>query len=104
MHKTIALALISLLLLLRASAATDSPARVINIGSIDGIKTSVFDALFCGASKAALHRLTLFMAAHLTPERILFNAIAHCPFPTWMQSIGVGFGGVVSRTTGLAPV
>jgi 2-deoxy-D-gluconate 3-dehydrogenase len=83
----------ALLPLLRASAATGSPARVINIGSIDGIKTSVFDASSYGASKAAVHHLTRFMAAHLTPERILFNAIAPGPFPTWMLSTGVGFGG-----------
>jgi 2-deoxy-D-gluconate 3-dehydrogenase len=33
------------------------------------------------------------MATHLTGEKILFNAIAPGPFPTWMLSTGVGFGG-----------
>ncbi len=79
--------------LLRAAAAGDSPARVVNIGSIDGLKSSSFDAWSYGASKAAVHHLTRFMAARLTPERILFNAIAPGPFPTWMLSTGVGFGG-----------
>ena len=79
--------------LLRAAAAGPSPARVINIGSIDGIKTAIFDTFSYGASKAAVHHLTRFMAAHLTKERILFNAIAPGPFPTWMLSTGVGFGG-----------
>ncbi len=78
---------------LRAAAAGPSPARVINIGSIDGLKTSSFDAWSYGASKAAVHHLTRFMAAKLTPERILCNAIAPGPFPTWMLSTGVGFGG-----------
>lgn len=82
-----------LLPLLRASAASGSPSRVINIGSIDGIKSSPFDAFSYGASKAAVHHLTRFMAKHLTGERILFNAIAPGPFPTWMLSTGVGFGG-----------
>jgi 2-deoxy-D-gluconate 3-dehydrogenase len=82
-----------LLPLLRASAATGTPSRVINIGSIDGIKTAIFDTFSYGASKAAVHHLTRFMAAHLTKERILFNAIAPGPFPTWMLSTGVGFGG-----------
>ena len=82
-----------LLPLLRASAATGTPARVINIGSIDGLKAAVFDTFSYGASKAAVHHLTRFMAAHLTKERILFNAIAPGPFPTWMLSTGVGFGG-----------
>jgi 2-deoxy-D-gluconate 3-dehydrogenase len=82
-----------LLPLLRAAASTQSPARVINIGSIDGIKSSVFDAFSYGASKAAVHHLTRFLAAHLTKERILFNSIAPGPFPTWMLSTGVGFRG-----------
>jgi len=79
--------------LLRKAAAGPSPARVINIGSIDGIKSASFDSWSYGASKAAVHHLTRFMAARLTPERILFNAIAPGPFPTWMLSTGVGFGG-----------
>ena len=86
-----------LLPLLRASAATGTPSRVINIGSIDGIKSAIFDTFSYGASKAAVHHLTRFMAAHLTKERILFNAIAPGPFPTWMLSTGVGFGGEVEN-------
>jgi 2-deoxy-D-gluconate 3-dehydrogenase len=79
--------------LLRAAASADNPARVINIGSIDGIKTAAFDTFSYGASKAAVHHLTRFLAAHLTRGHILFNAIAPGPFPTWMLSTGVGFGG-----------
>ena len=82
-----------LLPLLRQAASAGSPARVINIGSIDGLKAAVFDTFSYGASKAAVHHLTRFMAAHLTKEHILFNAIAPGPFPTWMLSTGVGFGG-----------
>jgi 2-deoxy-D-gluconate 3-dehydrogenase len=82
-----------LLPLMRAAGQGESPARVINIGSIDGLKSSAFDAFSYGASKAAVHHLTRFMATHLTKERILFNAIAPGPFPTWMLSTGVGFGG-----------
>jgi 2-deoxy-D-gluconate 3-dehydrogenase len=79
--------------LLRAAAAGPSPARVINIGSIDGLKAAAFDSWSYGASKAAVHHLTRFMAARLTRERILFNAIAPGPYPTWMLSTGVGHGG-----------
>ena len=82
-----------LLPLLRQAARAASPARVINIGSVDGIKAATFDSFSYGASKAAVHHLTRFMAAHLTKEHILFNAIAPGPFPTWMLSTGVGFGG-----------
>ena len=86
-----------LLPLLRASASAsaEDPARVVNVGSIDGIKTSRFDNFSYGPSKAAVHHLTRQMAAHLVKENILVNAIAPGPFPTWMLSTGVGFGGQV---------
>ncbi|MEK8051420.1 SDR family oxidoreductase [Ideonella sp. DXS22W] len=79
--------------LLRAAAKDGAPARVINIGSIDGIKSATFDSFSYGASKAAVHHLTRFLAKRLTPERILVNAIAPGPYPTWMLSTGVGHGG-----------
>jgi 2-deoxy-D-gluconate 3-dehydrogenase len=82
-----------LLPLLRAAGAAGDPARVINIGSIDGLQAAIFDTFSYGASKAAVHHLTRFLAAHLTKERILCNAIAPGPYPTWMLSTGVGFGG-----------
>lgn len=84
-----------LLPLLRARATDDEPTRVINIGSIDGIKTPGFDNFSYGASKAAVHHLTRQMAAHLVKQNILVNAIAPGPFPSWMLSAGVGFGGQV---------
>ncbi|MBW2244943.1 MAG: SDR family oxidoreductase [Deltaproteobacteria bacterium] len=84
-----------LLPLLRASATHEDPSRVINVGSVDGIKTPVFDNFSYGPSKAAVHHLTRVMAAHLVKENILVNAIAPGPFPTWMLSAGVGFGGKV---------
>lgn len=84
-----------LLPLLRQSATADDPARVINVGSVDGIKTPIFDNFSYGPSKAAVHHLTRVMAAHLVREHILVNAIAPGPFPTWMLSAGVGFGGKV---------
>ena len=79
--------------LLRASASHEDPARVINVGSIDGIKTAIFDNFSYGASKAAVHHLTRQLAAHLIKDKIIVNAIAPGPFPTWMLSTGVGFGG-----------
>lgn len=79
--------------LLREGGKGESPARVINIGSIDGLKAATFSTFSYGASKAAVHHLTRFLAVHLTGERILCNAIAPGPFPTWMLSTGVGFGG-----------
>jgi NAD(P)-dependent dehydrogenase (short-subunit alcohol dehydrogenase family) len=71
-------------LLAKGSTAED-PARVINIGSIDGIAVPDFGNFSYGASKAALHHLTRHMAAELAPE-ILVNAIAPGPFPTKMMA------------------
>ena len=66
---------------------------MINIGSIDGIKTPSFDNFSYGPSKAAVHHLTRVLAARLIKDHIVVNAIAPGPFPTWMLSTGVGFGG-----------
>ena len=79
--------------LLRKSASAEDPARVINIASIDGMHTSPFSGYAYGTSKAAVIHLTRFMAAQHVGEHILVNGIAPGPFPTWMLSTGVGFGG-----------
>jgi 2-deoxy-D-gluconate 3-dehydrogenase len=87
-----------LLPMLEAKATNDEPSRVINIGSIDGIRTPVFDTVSYGPSKAAVHSLTRQLAAKLVKRNILVNAIAPGPFPTWMLSTGVGTGGDVEGT------
>lgn len=87
-----------LLPLLEAKATQENPSRVVNIGSIDGIRTPIFDTHSYGPSKAALHALTSQMAAKLVKRNIIANAIAPGPFPTWMLSTGIGTGGDVDNT------
>ena len=87
-----------LLPLLEARATNDDPSRVVNIGSIDGIRTPIFDTHSYGPSKAALHSLTRQMGSKLVKRNIIMNAIAPGPFPTWMLSTGVGTGGDVDNT------
>ncbi|CAG8463475.1 7207_t:CDS:2 [Ambispora leptoticha] len=76
-----------LLPLLEKSATPLDPARVINIGSVDGIKVPLLETYAYSASKAALHHLTRVFAGQLTaPRLVTFNAIAPGPFDTKMMA------------------
>ena len=83
---------------LEQSGSHDTPSHVINVGSIDGIKTPIFDNFSYGPSKAAVHHLTRVLAAHLIKRNIIVNGIAPGPFPTYMLSAGVGAGGDTENT------
>ena len=68
----------------RAASAAD-PARVVNIGSMDGLHVPVVQRVptfAYSASKAALHHLTRALAVDLGPRHITVNAIA----PGFFQS------------------
>ena len=65
--------------LLATAAGQDNPARVINIGSMDGLKapTVLQTGTFpYSASKAAVHHLTKSLALELAPRHITVNAVA----------------------------
>jgi NAD(P)-dependent dehydrogenase (short-subunit alcohol dehydrogenase family) len=72
--------------LLEAAASPDDPARIINIGSIDGLNVNRLPAFSYGPSKAAIHHLTRMLAAHLADRNITCNAIAPGPFPSKMMA------------------
>ena len=71
--------------LLRSAGTAEEPARVINIGSIDGIHVPILDTFSYSASKAAVHQLTRHLAKSLAPE-ITVNAIAPGPFESKMMA------------------
>ncbi len=71
--------------LLRAAAGPDAPSRVINIGSIDGLRGSTMDNFAYGASKAAVHFLTKNLAVRLAPKGVTVNAIAPGAFESQMM-------------------
>jgi NAD(P)-dependent dehydrogenase (short-subunit alcohol dehydrogenase family) len=73
-----------LLPLLQAAGTVDEPARIINIGSVDGIQVPGFETYAYSASKAAVHQLTRHLAKHLAPT-ITVNAIAPGPFESRMM-------------------
>jgi NAD(P)-dependent dehydrogenase (short-subunit alcohol dehydrogenase family) len=73
-----------LLPLLRAAGSAEYPARIINIGSIDGLRTPSLETYSYSASKAAVHMLTRHLAKQLAPT-ITVNAIAPGPFPSKMM-------------------
>jgi NAD(P)-dependent dehydrogenase (short-subunit alcohol dehydrogenase family) len=72
--------------LLRKAASKDDPARVINIGSIDGIRVPVLQNYAYSASKAGLHMLSRHLAHHLVDESISVNVIAPGPVPSKMTA------------------
>jgi NAD(P)-dependent dehydrogenase (short-subunit alcohol dehydrogenase family) len=71
--------------LLQASGTADDPARVINIGSIDGIQVPMLETYSYSSSKAAVHHLTRHLASKLAPE-ITVNAVAPGPFESKMMA------------------
>ncbi|KAJ2768281.1 hypothetical protein IWQ56_003001 [Coemansia nantahalensis] len=72
--------------LLDKRASAESPARVINIGSIDGIRVPTLITPAYSASKAAVHHLTKVLAAHLGMRHITVNAIAPGAFESHMMA------------------
>jgi NAD(P)-dependent dehydrogenase (short-subunit alcohol dehydrogenase family) len=76
----------AMLALLEAAASAEDPARVINIGSIDGLQVSPLPIYSYAASKAGVHQLTRVLARELGPRHITVNAIAPGPFQSKMMA------------------
>jgi NAD(P)-dependent dehydrogenase (short-subunit alcohol dehydrogenase family) len=72
--------------LLEAAATPGDPARVINIGSVDGIRVPALETFSYSASKAGLHQLSRVLANHLGKRNITSNALACGPFQSKMMA------------------
>jgi len=70
--------------LLEAAAVPGDPARVINVGSIDGISVPALETYAYSAGKAAVHHMSAVLAKKLAPT-ITVNAIAPGPFESKMM-------------------
>ena len=75
----------SCLPLLEKAVRPGDPARIINIGSIDGIQTPLLETYAYSSSKAAVHHLTRTLAHKLASSGITVNAIAPGPFESKMM-------------------
>jgi NAD(P)-dependent dehydrogenase (short-subunit alcohol dehydrogenase family) len=71
---------------LEAAASEEDPARVINIGSVDGIQVPVLETYAYSSSKAAVHHLTSVLARRFAPKQITVNAVAPGPFQSKMMA------------------
>lgn len=70
---------------LEAASTAGDPARVINVGSIDGIQVPLLETYAYSASKAAVHHLTRVLARKLAPK-VTVNAVAPGPFESKMMA------------------
>ena len=92
----------ALLPLLEASASAEDPARIINVGSIDGLNVNNMGTYSYGPSKAAVHHLTRTLASHLADRFITANAIAPGPFPSKMTAgVKAAFGDQITASVPL---
>jgi NAD(P)-dependent dehydrogenase (short-subunit alcohol dehydrogenase family) len=83
---------------LEAASGEDDPARVINIGSIDGLHVPVMETYSYSASKAAVHHLTRHLARRRAPK-ITVNAVAPGPFQSKMMAATLeAFGDQIEAT------
>jgi NAD(P)-dependent dehydrogenase (short-subunit alcohol dehydrogenase family) len=90
---------------LEAAGTADDPARVINIGSIDGIQVPIMETYAYSSSKAAVHQLTRHLARQLGPRNITVNAVAPGPFESKMMAATLrDFGDSIARSSPLGRI
>lgn len=93
--------------LLKAAGSIERPAKVINVGSIDGMRLNPWETYSYHASKAAILYLTKRMAARLVRDHIHVTAIAPGAFQSDMNKAARDHGdavgaGIPARRIGTA--
>ncbi len=82
---------------LKAAGKKDAPAKVINIGSIDGRRLNPWETYSYHASKAAILWLTKRMAARLVTDHVNVTAIAPGAFASDMNKAARDHGDAVAQ-------
>ena len=82
---------------LKAAASVAQPAKVINIGSIDGIRLNPWETYSYHAFKSAILYLTKRMAARLVRDQINVTAIAPGAFASDMNRAARDHGDAVAQ-------
>ncbi|PKP92093.1 MAG: 3-oxoacyl-ACP reductase [Alphaproteobacteria bacterium HGW-Alphaproteobacteria-16] len=83
--------------LLKVNAGHDTPSKVINITSIDGLRLNPWETYSYHASKAALIYLTKRMAARLITDGIIVNSLAPGAFASEMNRAARDHGDEVAK-------
>ncbi|MBK6412534.1 SDR family oxidoreductase [Sphingopyxis sp.] len=84
--------------LLKAGGTHERPSKVINIGSIDGMRLNPWETYSYHASKAAILYLTKRLAARLVSDHILVTAIAPGAFQSDMNKAARDHGDAVAKS------
>ncbi|RBY93844.1 3-oxoacyl-ACP reductase [Blastococcus sp. TBT05-19] len=91
--------------LLEAAGAPGEPARVVNVGSIDGLHVPGLPTYSYSSSKAALHHLTRVLAQELGRRHITVNAVAPGPFESKMMAATLeAFGDAIAEKAPLGRI
>jgi NAD(P)-dependent dehydrogenase (short-subunit alcohol dehydrogenase family) len=83
--------------LLKAAATPDQPAKVIMIGSVDGLRLNPWQTYSYHASKSAIHYLGRRLAADLVVDHINVNSIAPGAFASDMNRAARDHGNAVAK-------
>ncbi|KAL7926242.1 hypothetical protein ACQKWADRAFT_282155 [Trichoderma austrokoningii] len=97
LHRVFTLTQLCLPLLEKTASAPD-PARVIHIGSIDGLRVPTVSNIAYAASKAGLHHMSSVLAKELGPRYITSNVLACGPFATKMMRATLDSAGEYIRS------